>query len=195
MKKEVFDGLDNDLFVYEVYLEVLTAQAQFEVIFNRPWGSKKHVAHGDLTNYLFIPINTVENLRNYLRRRAESQTSSKYSKTDSRSCTSGTNKRHAWVKDLLQRIEQKHTGLVFPKYDDYYMEKVIFEDLFVDDWYKEDREVSEFARNELEFNYHGGVCKQTETGLTDLLWTPPKTIEKIRDYLKREEENQTSSLF
>ena len=38
-----------------------------------------------------------------------------------------------WVKNLLQRIEQKHTGLVFPKYDDYYMEKVIFEDLFVDD--------------------------------------------------------------
>ena len=158
MKKEVFDGLDNDLFVYEVYLEVLAAQAQFEDIFNRPWGSEKHCDLGDLTNYLFIPINTVENLRNYLRRRAESQTFSKYSKTDSRSCTSGTNKRHKpysmrklektsidWVKNLLQRIEQKHTGLVFPKYDDYYMERVIFDDLF------EDREVSEFARNELEF--------------------------------------------
>ena len=47
MKKEVFDGLDNDLFVYEVYLEVLTAQAQFEVIFNRPWGAEKYVALGD----------------------------------------------------------------------------------------------------------------------------------------------------
>ena len=44
VKKEVFDGLDNDLFVYEVYLEVLTAQAQFEVIFNQPWGSEKYVA-------------------------------------------------------------------------------------------------------------------------------------------------------
>ena len=47
MKKEVFDGLDNDLFVYKVYLEVLAAQAQFEVIFNRPWGSEKYVALGD----------------------------------------------------------------------------------------------------------------------------------------------------
>ena len=47
VKKEVFDGLDNDLFVYEVYLEVLAAQAQFEVIFNRPWGSEKYVALGD----------------------------------------------------------------------------------------------------------------------------------------------------
>ena len=64
VKKEVFDGFDNDLFVYEVYLEVLAAQAQFEVIFNRPWGSEKYVALRDLTNYLFIPINTVENLRN-----------------------------------------------------------------------------------------------------------------------------------
>ena len=189
MKKEVFDGLDNDLFVYEVYLEVLTAQAQFEVIFNRPWGSEKHSYLGDLTNYLFIPINTVENLRNYLRRRAESQTFSKYSKTDSRSCTSGTNKRHAWVKDLLQRIEQKHTGLVFPKYDDYYMERVIFDDLF------EDREVSEFARNELEFDYYKAYINRTEAGSTLRLWIPPKTIEKIRDYLKREAENQTSSLF
>ena len=47
MKNEVFDGLDNDLFVYKVYLEVLAAQAQFEVIFNQPWGSEKYVALGD----------------------------------------------------------------------------------------------------------------------------------------------------
>ena len=47
VKKEVFDGLDNDLFVYKVYLEVLAAQAQFEVIFNQPWGSEKYVALGD----------------------------------------------------------------------------------------------------------------------------------------------------
>ena len=182
MKKEVFDGLDNDLFVYEVYLEVLAAQAQFEVIFNQPWGSEKYVALEDLTNYLFIPINTVENLRNYLRRRAESQTSSKYSENDSRSCTSGTNKRHNpysmlparklektlidWVKHLLQRIEQKHTGLVFPKYDDYYMEKVIFDDLFLDDQFEEDREVSEFARSELKFEYSMTYEKQTEAGST-----------------------------
>ena len=53
-----------------------------------------------------------------------------------------------WVKYLLQRIEQKHSGLVFPKYDDYYMEKVIFTDLFVDDQFEEYRRVSEFARNE-----------------------------------------------
>ena len=132
----------------------------------------------------------------------------RYSKTDFRSCTSGTNKGHKpysmlklektsidWVKNLLQRIEQKHTGLVFPKYDDYYMEKVIFDDLFVDDQFEEDWEVSKFARKELEFEYHERYVKQTEAGSTVRLWIPPKTIEKIRDYLKRKAENQTSSLF
>ena len=44
VKKEVFDGLDNEIFVYKVYLEVLAAQAQFDVIFNQPWGSEKYVA-------------------------------------------------------------------------------------------------------------------------------------------------------
>ena len=95
------------------------------------------------------------------------------------------------------------------------MEKVIFKDLFVDDRRedseasaklsefarkmlesrREDREASEFTRKELGFEYSTRVCKVTETGSTDLLWIPPRTIEKIRDYLKREEENQTSSLF
>ena len=71
-----------------------------------------------------------------------------------------------WVKHLLQRIEQKHTGLVFPKYDDYYMEKVIFDNLFLDDQFEEDREVSEFARSELKFEYSMTYEKQTEAGST-----------------------------
>ena len=149
---------------------------------------------------MIIPINTVENLRGYLRRKNSRY--DRYSKTDFRSCTSGTNKGHKpysmlklektsidWVKNLLQRIEQKHTGLVFPKYDDYYMERVIFDDLF------EDREVSEFARNELEFDYYKAYINRTEAGSTLRLWIPPKTIEKIRNYLKRAVENQNSSLF
>ena len=92
-------------------------------------------------------------------------------------------------------IEQKHTGLVFPKYDDYYMEKVIFDDLFVDYQFEKDREVSEFARSELKFEYSMTYEKQTEAGTTIRMWIRPKTIEKIRDYLKREVENQNSSLF
>ena len=74
---------------------------------------------------------------------------------------------------------------------DYYMEKVIFDDLFLDDQFEEDREVSEFARSELKFEYSMTYEKQTYYLIVD----PPKTIEMIRDYLKREVENQNSSLF
>ena len=71
MKKEVFDGLE-DPFVYEIYLEVLAAQAQFEEMFARPRGSVKHWAISDLTNYLFVPYNMIENIKDYLKRREES---------------------------------------------------------------------------------------------------------------------------
>ena len=55
---------------------------------------------------------------------------------------------------------------MFPKYDDYYMEKVIFDDLILDDQFEEDREVSEFARSELKFEYSMTYEKQTEAGST-----------------------------
>ena len=79
VKKEIFDELEDDPFVYEIYLEVLAAQAQFEAIFDRPWGSVKHSVLGDLSNYLFVPYITIEKVREYLRtgeeRRGKNQTS------------------------------------------------------------------------------------------------------------------------
>ena len=56
VEKEIFEGLDHDLFVYEIYLEVLTAQAQFECIFQRQWESE----------YLFVPWYIVEKVEDYL---------------------------------------------------------------------------------------------------------------------------------
>ena len=66
--KNFFENLE-DPFVYEIYLEVLGAQAQFEVNFGRQWGSVEHEFLGDLQpGWLFIPIKTIENLRYYLGR-------------------------------------------------------------------------------------------------------------------------------
>ena len=67
VEKEIFDSID-DPFVYEIYLEVLAAQAEFEAIFGRPWDSVEHI-YIDLENYLFVPYVTIENVREYLRRR------------------------------------------------------------------------------------------------------------------------------
>ena len=70
VQKKIFESLD-DPFVYEIYLEVLAAQAQFEEIFGRQWGSVDRVDHDffeDFSDRLFIPIKTVENLRYYLER-------------------------------------------------------------------------------------------------------------------------------
>ena len=44
--------------------------------------------------------------------------------------------------------------------------KLIFDDLFLDDQFEEDREVSEFARSELKFEYSMTYEKQTEAGST-----------------------------
>ena len=90
VKKEIFDGLD-DPFVYKIYLDVLNAQAQFETIFNRPWGSEsptnpEYLSSFTSENYedieevrdylLLIPFETVENVRRYLHRRRRPETKS-----------------------------------------------------------------------------------------------------------------------
>ena len=95
VKKEIFDGLD-DPFVYEIYLEVLNTQAQFETVFNRPWGSESPADPEKLSQFtsenyedieevrdhlLFIPLVTVFRVRDYLswrEERAETKTSSSF---------------------------------------------------------------------------------------------------------------------
>ena len=85
------------LFTKSTWMFVLNAQAQFETIFNRPWGSEsptnpEYLSSFTSENYedieeirdylLFIPFETVENVRRYLhrRRRPETKSSSSFQK-------------------------------------------------------------------------------------------------------------------
>ena len=76
VEKEIFDSID-DPFVYEIYLEVLAAQAEFEAMFGRPWDAVEHT-YINLENYLFVPYITIENVREYLRRRKHTSSFNKF---------------------------------------------------------------------------------------------------------------------